>query len=1023
MHTFYHGSPVAGLKTLRAGSFISPDLETARLMGMFYTDTGKTWTDEDLADKHKFGQPPKWKEGREPTGKPNLYQLTVDALDNIDLLDNPYEHTIKQEMPVTPYNDELRAVISNAVKQVQKQAAGWWPFGGQTTAAPKPAFKTLAPLNSPPAAPPKLPEVPPKQIADQVFPGDPPATLGQHIGRWYTNTGGLDKAINSAQQAQQNRNPQVLSEAAWPKWQPSDVTQRTAPVRVSNDLVTANGIWNPANPALGAPNPLVRVQPQWGFQQGANGKWREAPKTDAQGNLIPYQPTLEHELSHNSYIRDKAVLDAQRAAQNNPVENTVPDYRPNFGPRLLAKDEETRKYVLNPAEIDARLAEVKRRYAHYTGKLVETPEHAQEAWNWWRENSPRLHGESVELPGDPDINQKSTSFYDQGNKNPFGTGSVRPIREWWDKQYNRGPAQNWEEERPTLSPDQFKLYDALPDANKQQLFQRMPELVKTNPPLQKFGAAMARTVVAATMAPTFAGCQFDVKSAELRPEITLQPHQQRVADRVSGPNPRMLVYHGLGTGKSLAAIAAAEAAKKNSGGEYAIVAPASLRDNFRKEIDKFTTGAHPDILSYTGLGLGQQPKNNPETLIFDEAHRLRNPEGLAAQAATEAAQKAQRVVLLTGAPITNEPNDLANIMSILRNEKITPEIFENKYVQYKKVKPGWGGWLRGVKPGEEADVKNPEELKAKLRGHVDFNPGKSPDGVDIQQQIIDAPMTAEQERIQKAIRTKIPPRFLWKLDKEFPLSRDELAKLNSFLTGMRQISLSTQPFRADKDHFKAFEQSGKLQTAMTKLRETLDSDPRKKALIYSNYIDAGLQPYAAALAKNKIPHAIFHGGIPLTERRKALDEYNAGKLKALLIGPAGAEGISTKGTSLIQLLDPHWNETRSQQAQGRGLRFDSHMDLPEELKNVAVQRFISRAKDPGWFKKHVLGAQKVRTGDEILDTLAKEKEKANDKFRAILKQVGSESAQEETARRMYEENVPEEQQRKAAASAWAGMTR
>jgi len=183
-----------------------------------------------------------------------------------------------------------------------------------------------------------------------------------------------------------------------------------------------------------------------------------------------------------------------------------------------------------------------------------------------------------------------------------------------------------------------------------------------------------------------------------------------------------------------------------------------------------------------------------------------------------------------------------------------------------------------------------------------------------------------------------------------------------------------------------------------------------------------LQPYAAALAKNKIPHAIFHGGIPLSERRKALDEYNAGKLRALLIGPAGAEGISTKGTSLIQLLDPHWNETRSQQAQGRGLRFDSHMDLPEELKNVAVQRFISRAKEPGWFKKHIMGAQRIRTGDEILDTLAKEKEKANEKFRAILKQVGSESHQEEVARKMYEENVPDEQPRKAAASAWANMT-
>jgi len=172
------------------------------------------------------------------------------------------------------------------------------------------------------------------------------------------------------------------------------------------------------------------------------------------------------------------------------------------------------------------------------------------------------------------------------------------------------------------------------------------------------------------------------------------------------------------------------------------------------------------------------------------------------------------------------------------------------------------------------------------------------------------------------------------------------------------------------------------------------------------------------LAKQNIPHAVFHGGIPLAARRKALEEYNAGKLRALLIGPAGAEGISTKGTSLIQLLDPHWNETRSQQAQGRGLRFDSHRDLPEELKNVAIQRFISRAKQPGWFKRKVFGAKPERTGDEILDMLAKAKEKANDKFRDVLKQVGTESQQEEMARQLYEDEGPG---RKAASGAWAQM--
>jgi SNF2 family DNA or RNA helicase len=249
-------------------------------------------------------------------------------------------------------------------------------------------------------------------------------------------------------------------------------------------------------------------------------------------------------------------------------------------------------------------------------------------------------------------------------------------------------------------------------------------------------------------------------------------------------------------------------------------------------------------------------------------------------------------------------------------------------------------------------------------------------------------LSPEQQKIQKAIRTKIPPGFLWKLDREFPLSKEELAKLNSFMTGMRQVSLSTQPFRADKDPLRAFNQSAKMQEAFRRLQDVLKSDPRKKAIIYSNFVDAGLNPYSAGLTAANIPHAVFHGGISPTARQAAVDAYNNNKLRALLIGPAGAEGLSTKGTSLIQLMDPHWNEARSQQAQGRGLRFDSHRDLPEELKNVAVQRYITSSEDPSWLG-NLLGYKRERTGDEVLEHLAAE-EQLNEQFRKLLREVGSE---------------------------------
>lgn len=483
----------------------------------------------------------------------------------------------------------------------------------------------------------------------------------------------------------------------------------------------------------------------------------------------------------------------------------------------------------------------------------------------------------------------------------------------------------------------------------------------------------------------------DVKAAELNPDIQLQEHQQRIADRTLEENPRMLVYHGLGSGKSLSAIAAAEAAKKQFGDNYGIAVPASLRGNFQKEINKFTRGSDPEIMSYTGLALGKQFQEPPATLIMDEAHRLRNPDAASSRGAQAAAQAAKRVLLLTGSPITNSPSDLANLLGMLHNKKITPEEFEKRYIGYKKVNPGILNWFRGIKPGEQPEIKNEAELRELLKGKVDYQPSKTPEGVNVNEEVVRVPLSPQQQKIQKAIRTKVPPGFLWKLDQEFPLSRDELAKLNSFLTGMRQVSLSTQPFRADKDPAKAFEQSAKLQEAFKRLKETLDSDKRKKAIIYSNFIDSGLAPYAAGLEQAGVPHAFFHGGVSPKARQKAVEAYNKGKLRALLIGPAGAEGLSTKGTSLIQLMDPHWHESRSQQARGRGLRFDSHRDLPEELKNVAVQRFISSSEDPSWLGK-LMGYSRERTGDEVLEHLTAEKEKLNDVFRKVLREEGTQKA-------------------------------
>lgn len=96
---YYHGSPQQDLRQLREGSYVTPDRETASLMGRFHEETGATWTDDDLQEKYKLGGLPKWKQGREPTGVPTIYRLLAE-MKQLKLLNNPYEHVTLQSLPV-----------------------------------------------------------------------------------------------------------------------------------------------------------------------------------------------------------------------------------------------------------------------------------------------------------------------------------------------------------------------------------------------------------------------------------------------------------------------------------------------------------------------------------------------------------------------------------------------------------------------------------------------------------------------------------------------------------------------------------------------------------------------------------------------------------------------------------------------------------------------------------------------------------------------------------------------------------
>jgi superfamily II DNA/RNA helicase len=116
-------------------------------------------------------------------------------------------------------------------------------------------------------------------------------------------------------------------------------------------------------------------------------------------------------------------------------------------------------------------------------------------------------------------------------------------------------------------------------------------------------------------------------------------------------------------------------------------------------------------------------------------------------------------------------------------------------------------------------------------------------------------------------------------------------------------------------------------------------------------LDAGLKDYSKKLRELKIDHALYTGELSRAEKDQLVKDYNSGKKRVLLISSSGSEGLDSRGTKRVQILEPHFNKAKINQVIGRAVRFGSHDHLPENERNVVVEHFHSVNPKPLWGKR------------------------------------------------------------------------
>ena len=459
---------------------------------------------------------------------------------------------------------------------------------------------------------------------------------------------------------------------------------------------------------------------------------------------------------------------------------------------------------------------------------------------------------------------------------------------------------------------------------------------------------------------------------------TLQDHQTRVSKKISGGQ-SVLAHHSMGSGKTLTGLdSAAEVLKKNPKGRALFVVPAPLRNNISKEMDKH--GIDPeirkriDVDSYEGATNRSEEYKSKEyhLVVMDEAHRLRNA-GLRSNAVRDIANSARQRLLLTGTPVYNHRSDIAKVINTTAGHQVMPEDankFDEAFIHKTKVKPGLLMRILGVTPGENLTVKNKGMLRRIGKDYMDrFDAMKHmkeefPEHTD---ETIHVDMSKDQLRAYQYAEGTIPLPLRLKIRMNLPLDKKEAQNLNAFSSAIRQISNTNAGFTTSKPS------SPKIDRIVSDFEDMMKDNPNHKGIIYSNYLGSGLEEAHRQMVEKGIPVVMFTGKTTEAERKKAVQDYNNGKVKAILLSSAGSEGLDLKGTRSFQGMEPHFNNKKIDQVIARGIRYRSHSHLPEEERKVRVMRYAStKPKLFGTFSRGQGIDDYLKHSSDTKDSLTKE---------------------------------------------------
>ena len=382
---------------------------------------------------------------------------------------------------------------------------------------------------------------------------------------------------------------------------------------------------------------------------------------------------------------------------------------------------------------------------------------------------------------------------------------------------------------------------------------------------------------------------------------------------------RVVLADDMGLGKTVQALAAAELLRRRRGiARVLVVAPASVKYQWKTEIEKFTDlsaqviegllprrralYAAPKFFNLTSYELVLKDVRDihemaPDLIILDEAQRIRN--WTTATARTVKQLKSRYAFVLSGTPLENKLEELFSVVEFIDGRRLGPAfrfLHEHRTEDEK-------GTLIGYRGLDRIHEQLTPVLLRRTRGEVLKD---LPHRTD---QILHVSLTPQQAEPYWE-QNDILAGLMRKWERQGWLSEIDQKRVLCCLQNMRMLCNSTFLFDKQTNY------SPKLAEFREVVRELVIEEGRK-VVVFSEY-ERMTHLAGEELKRLGIGFVSLHGGVPSRNRGALMEKFRRdAECKIFLSTDAGGVGLNLQAASAVINFEPPWNPARLEQRIGR----------------------------------------------------------------------------------------------------------